>query len=317
MKPRKELYDTYWYLAAERQKIFFKRIAGDKPPYSSDPILQEFKFANAYRASDRVSQFLIKEVIYSHNFSPRDTVFRTIFFRLFNKIETWERIEHKLRDSIAAGNFDVNIYSDIIKDIILSNSPIYGNAFILCANKAFGFNKKYMNHLALLEKIEKESILEKIQHSQSLKEIYEILIKLPLIGEFMAYQLAVDINYSDIFKFSENSFTKAGPGAKRGIKKVFTDKGGMSDEEIIIRMVEIQDVEFSRLNLDFKDLWGRKLHAIDCQGLFCETDKYSRARFPELKVQRSRIKQRFIQSPKKIKFFYPPWWELEGKVKII
>ena len=43
--------------------------------------------------------------------------------------------------------------------------------------------------------------------------------KLPLIGNFMAYQLAIDLNYSDVFNFDENDFTIAGPGALRGIKK--------------------------------------------------------------------------------------------------
>ena len=28
--------------------------------------------------------------------------------------------------------------------------------------------------------------------------------------------------------------------------------------------------------LDFQNLWGRRLQLIDCQNLFCEVDKYSR-----------------------------------------
>lgn len=237
-----------------------------------------------------------------------DKIFRIIFFRLFNKIETWEKIEQSLGTYVCIGNFDVNLCSGILNKVRLSREPIYGNAFILCANKVFGFNEKHMNHLALLKMIIEESIINEILNCKSLKEIYEVLIELPLIGEFMAYQISVDINYSDIFKFSENSFTKAGPGAKRGIRKAFVDKGSLTDEDIIMWMVENQDKEFKRLNLDFRNLWGRKLQAIDCQGLFCELDKYSREHFPELSIQRSRIKQRFNEAPKKIHYFYPPWW---------
>jgi hypothetical protein len=52
VRPSK-VFDTYWRFAAERQEIFFRRIAGAPPPWTADPILREFKFTNAYRASDR------------------------------------------------------------------------------------------------------------------------------------------------------------------------------------------------------------------------------------------------------------------------
>src|SRR4051812_44983673 len=57
------VYDTYWKFAAERQEVFFRRLAGGRGPWTSDPVLNEFKFTNAYRASDRVSQYLIRHVI--------------------------------------------------------------------------------------------------------------------------------------------------------------------------------------------------------------------------------------------------------------
>ncbi len=57
------VYDTYWKFAVERQNIFFKRMLGNADNVTDDTILQEYKFTNAYRASDRVSQYLIKNVI--------------------------------------------------------------------------------------------------------------------------------------------------------------------------------------------------------------------------------------------------------------
>src|SRR3990167_1629488 len=83
------VYDAYWYLAAERQNIFFKRLNDDFGPWTYDPILQKHKFTNAYRASDRVSQYLIKNVIYKGSQEPNEVFFRIILFKLFNKIETW------------------------------------------------------------------------------------------------------------------------------------------------------------------------------------------------------------------------------------
>ena len=58
MKKRNKVYDLYWYFAFERQNIFLKKKNGEKPPWTDDPILQEYKFCNSYRVNDRVSQYL-------------------------------------------------------------------------------------------------------------------------------------------------------------------------------------------------------------------------------------------------------------------
>jgi hypothetical protein len=106
-------------------------------------------------------------------------------------------------------------------------------------------------------------------------------------------------------------FVKAGPGAKDGILKCFKDFGGYSFEDIIHLMVENQEQEFKRLNLDFQNLWGRKLQLIDCQNIFCEVDKYSRVAHPEIigASNRKRIKQKYKrQQNESIEYFFPPKW---------
>ena len=58
------VFDTYWRFAAKRQEVFFKRVKGAKPPWTNDPVIAGYRFTNAYRAADRVSQYLIRHVIY-------------------------------------------------------------------------------------------------------------------------------------------------------------------------------------------------------------------------------------------------------------
>lgn len=316
MKIRQDVYDTYWKTAAERQEIFFKKFRGLPLPYTTDPIYQNFKFCNVYRASDRVSQFLIKNVINSNKFTSEDTLFRIFLFRLLNRIETWLSLEEKLGE-ISLKSFVFEKYSSALEDIRLSE-PIYGNAFILCANKAFGYDKKHQNHLALLDLVfNKKKIVKEILVSKTLKVLFENLRSLPLIGNFMAYQIAVDFNYSDVFSFDENDFTIAGPGAERGIKKCFIDTDGKSSEFIIQYMVENQEKEFRRLGLNFQNLFGRPMHAIDCQGWFCETDKYSRVAFPNLKSNRTKIKSKYLPKERNLELFYPPKWGINNKIKLL
>ena len=56
------------------------------------------------------------------------------------------------------------------------------------------------------------------------------------------------------------------------------------------------------------------MHAIDCQGLFCETDKYCREAVPELASARKRIKARFSVAPEPIHLFFPPKWGINDKL---
>ena len=73
-----EVFDTYWRFAAARQEMYTRRLAGGHEPWTEDPILRDHRFTNVYRAADRVSQFLISEVIYGERTprDPQDVVFR-------------------------------------------------------------------------------------------------------------------------------------------------------------------------------------------------------------------------------------------------
>ncbi len=313
MKKRQEVYDLYWYFAYERQNIFIKKKNGEKPPWTNDKILQEYKFCNSYRVNDRVSQYLLKNVIYNgRDYSKEDMLFRILLFKLFNKESTWELLIKNLKD-IKLKDFDFLKCSEILNDAISKKESIYNDAYISCATKAFGYERKHENHLALLNKIfNVDKSYKKILEAKTMQEAFNILKTYPLIGNFMAYQLVTDINYSDIVNWQESEFTMAGPGAIRGIKKCFIDKGNLSNEDIIRYMYENQNYEFKRLNLDFKKIKDRPLQLIDCQNIFCELDKYCRQAIPSLKSNRKKIKKHYIPKNTKIEYIYPPKWNIKS-----
>lgn len=311
MKKRQEVYDLYWYFACERQNIFWKKLNGEEAPWTDDPILQNYKFCNSYRVNDRVSQYLLKNVIYNgKNYSREDMIFRILLFKLFNKESTWELLLDSF-DDITLSNFSREKYSSVLENAISNDIKIYNDAYISCANKSFGYDRKHDNHLALLEKIffiDKAHL--KIIRSETMEEAFQILKSYPLIGNFMAYQLVTDINYSEVVNWREDEFTVAGPGSLRGIKKCFIDKGNMSNEDIIRYMYEHQEEEFARLHLDFKRIGNRPLQLIDCQNIFCELDKYCREALPELKSNRSKIKKKYVSKTNRIEYMYPPKWKI-------
>jgi hypothetical protein len=312
------VYDSYWRFAAERQRIFYRRILGRQLPWTENPILGVYKFTNAYRASDRVSQFLIKHVIYRDDLPKtcEEIIFRTLLFKLFNKIETWQRLEEAL-GPITFLDYRFERYDAVLTEAMNRGLRVYSAAYIMPpGSSAFGCKAKHQNHLKLLEHMMAQSLPAKLATARSMQEGFELLRAYPTIGDFLAYQFITDVNYSEVTDFSEMDFVIPGPGARDGLRKCFADTGGLSDPELIRLMADRQQEECARLGLEFPSLWGRPLQLIDCQNLFCEVDKYARVAHPEASglTGRTRIKQKFSAQIDPIQFWYPPKWGINERI---
>jgi NTP pyrophosphatase (non-canonical NTP hydrolase) len=311
------VYDTYWRLAAERQNIFFRRLRGFSPPWTRDPLLETYRFTNAYRASDRVSQYLIRNVIYRSDLpsEPSEVIFRILLFKLFNRIETWDLFEKKL-GQVTYAEFSFKRYERVLGKAVASGRRIYSSAYIMPPAKTFGSDRKHYNHLRLIECMMADELPDRLAESKSMEQAFNLLRQYPTIGDFLAYQYVIDINYSTITNFTEMEFVIPGPGAIEGIRKCFADLRDMSHAGIIQLVTERQEAEFQRLGLNFQTLWGRRLQLIDCQNLFCEVAKYARVAHPEATgvSGRTRIKQKFRPNDDPIEYWYPPKWRINEMV---
>ncbi|MBE9214708.1 hypothetical protein IQ247_18885 [Plectonema cf. radiosum LEGE 06105] len=308
------VFDTYWRFAAERQKIFFNKLQNTPMPWTDDSTLSVYKFTNAYRASDRTSQYLIRRVIYRSDLpsSNKEVFFRIMLFKIFNKIETWQLLEEKLGNIIHA-EYSFERYDKVLTEAMESGKRIYSAAYIMpSGGKTLGYTTKHRNHLKLIEKMMCDELPKQLADTPSMQQGFELLLAYPTIGNFLAYQFITDINYSEITNFNEMEFVIPGPGALDGIRKCFADLGGLKETEIIKYMADNQQFEFERLGLEFKSLWGRPLKLIDCQNLFCEVDKYARVNHPEISgiSGRTRIKQKYSANKQSFDCWYPPKWEI-------
>jgi hypothetical protein len=311
------VYDTYWRFAAKRQAIFDQRRWGMPAPWTEDPILRKYKFTNAFRASDRTSQFLIRKVIYEGDAAPAEMCFRVLLFKVFNKIGTWELLEEQLGE-IRYDSFNFENYDKILSAAWSSGRRIYSAAYIMpSGGLSPKYPRKHQMHLRLVETMLREELPVRLAEARSMARAFDLLRGYPTIGSFLAYQFVIDLNYSPLTQFSESEFVVAGPGAKDGIRKCFNDLGGLSEEEIIKFIAERQEREAERLGLKAPTLWGRPLQLIDCQNLFCEVDKYSRIAHPEIvgHTGRTRIKQKFRAGAHPTSYWYPPKWGINSVIE--
>jgi hypothetical protein len=311
------VFDTYWRFAAERQRIYLDRTAGKAGPWTDDDILAEHRFTNCYRAADRVSQYLIRNVTYAGSQSPLDVVFRTLLFKFFNKVETWELLSAEFGD-LSWSTFDIDAYDQVLSDAMSVGTRLYSAAYVM-PSPGLGGTRKHTNHLRLLASMIESGLPQRLEQAPTLATVYDELLSFPSLGPFLAFQYAIDLNYSTVLNFDEMDYVVAGPGARDGLRKCFGDASVGIESELIGWVAHTQDEHLERLGISFDGLWGRKLQLIDCQNLFCETDKYARVAHPEVAGHsgRTRIKQKYSNvRPAPRDVWFPPKWGLNEKIAV-
>ena len=310
------VFSTYWRFAVERQEVYFRRVCGGAQPWSGDPLLRIHKFTNAYRAADRVSQYLIRHVIGDDEMSVEDTFLKVLLFKIFNRIETWELLVENFGE-VSAKSFDVDKFDRLLNQAFARGERLYSAAYIMPSGGRSGFKRKHRMHLHLLKDMLKAGLPQRISKASSMAQAFLMLRACPTLGDFLAYQYVTDLNYSRICHFEETEFVVAGPGAKGGLQKCFSDLGGLSEAGAIRLVADKQNECLGALGLRFPTLWGRPLQLIDCQNLFCEVNKYARVAHPEFpeKAGRTRIKQKLrptgpLPPPK-----FPAKWGLNNRLE--
>lgn len=318
IEPNEDVFKYYFYFAQERMNIFWNKYEG-RYPLTEDDTLEAYKFTNVYRAMDRVSQYLIKNVIYSSDgFTDKDILLRIIVFKIFNKPETWEYLESEV-GTICLENFNLErINTTLTKR--RETGPIFNNAYMMTGTHS-SYNHLDFKHEKWLQMVKDElvgnEVFDRIIDADSLADVFSYLRGCSFIGDFLAYQYAIDMNYSTVINFSEDSFVKAGIGAIRGIKKCFkADSVKKYSNEDIIRFTQDNFDSYQKkfeFN-EFKPLFGRAPTLIDIQNCFCETDKILRVKLPELQVKNKRIKQRYKETPQPLELFFPPKWGINKNI---
>ena len=302
------VFDTYWRFAAARQAIYEARLEGRPGPWTADPILADHRFTNCFRAADRVSQYAIGQVVYRGDQDWTEVFFRTVLFKTFNRISTWELLRSRLGD-VSWSQFQFAHYDKILSEAFEAGQRLYSAAYVV-PPPHLGEVRKHSNHLRLLEVMMAARVPQRMAEAVSMRAAFEVLLDLPSMGNFLAYQHLIDLNYSAALAFDEMDFVVPGPGARDGIRKCFGPASRGIEPEIIRYMADHQDEHFDRLGLRFAGLRGRRLQLIDCQNLFCEVDKYARRAHPDIEgiSGRTQIKQSYRVDPGEITAWFPPKW---------
>ncbi|EKM76221.1 hypothetical protein AGABI1DRAFT_131541 [Agaricus bisporus var. burnettii JB137-S8] len=294
-------FDTFWRFAAERHAVDERRRAGYPRPWTEDTILQKYHFCNTFRVLDKLSQYIITEVIEKGSQEPFEVAFRVVLFNLFTKIETWEMLQEQV-GPLKWETYSRSQYSAVLREAKNCGTTLYTGAFQKPAPKFDVSKEGYINHLILLEVLMDNKIHEICQHAWHMADVFEWLISFPSMGEFATYQLMLNLSYSKLLNFHRNDFVIPGPGASSGLGKMFgrsLHTGNVLvrgfEVEVIRWLAENQTYYFERLGLTPPRLGPKELlmDVADIEHTLCELDKYARLAHSNLKGRRSEIRRGF------------------------
>lgn len=242
----------YYYYMKSRNDIYIKKeILKEDPPWTDDVILRDNSFTCVKRQFDRTTKWLIDNIINNKDISYADRVWRTIIFRLYNKIETAEII----------GLSDLDFWDRITESSeILDNTPRdpFGKAYKIIRLK-YSYRDKYnggwkssvLCHINYLRDIQNGLVPRELDSKSPIDTIRYLEENIRGVGDFIAYQVYCDLCYINEFPMTTNDFVLAGPGCVTGLNMLVNDYNGLSYTQFLFWLRDNIDIIFKNLDPEY------------------------------------------------------------------
>ena len=256
----------------KRWRVFERRSKGLPPPWSEDPILQNYRFCNVRREDDAVTIFIRKNWL-EPNYDCEHLWFASLISRFFNYPEFLKEIGFPVP-------FKPGHLLNKAKAITAEGGKKFNTAYLITTNGARGEKVELLTELVFKPAWARRSEFV-YQQGSPLSHYHEKLMTLNGLKSFLAGQVIADLKYAPQFDAAPDwdSFFAIGPGSKRGVNRVFgKPKKETAPDSEFIEMFRAIRAEAEPL---IEAAGVPHLHAQDVQNCLCEFDKYERVRLKE------------------------------------
>lgn len=250
----------------ERHRIYERKSAGLPKPWTTDPILQNYRFCNVYRELDTQTIWYAKNWRREHP----DAWFAALVFRSVNWHETTEDIGYPLP-------WSKERFLKAIEKRKLHGKKLYSGAYMISTH---GVRQEKHVYLAnSLGNIWSKRASVRPVEGEKLQDFHTRLAGCFDVGSFISGQVIADIKYLPSMQTVSDwhTFATSGPGSRRGMNRVFNRELNKSWNEkawwcaLMELHVEIEHL-VEKNNMPY-------IHAQDLQNCLCEFDKYERVQY--------------------------------------
>lgn len=266
----------YWI--KERENIRrAKEEAGEAPPWSRDWIFQEFRFCNVRRKDDRVSRWLINNVL---QYCPQKdrSLLSFIEWVTLCRFVNWPPSLMQIQDY--ALNLEPIDTSWPAIGRLLDRRHRQGEKTWTGAYMIKGHPKgkgKYIARMLAKGFRKYGEVIVAAAKTNSCADTHLALTMLPECGQFLAGQVVADLTYTRLLKNATDLYTWAplGPGSRRGYNRLMglPLKAWPEEYDFIVQLILWRQRVVDELGVQFADM---TLH--DLQNCLCEVDKYLRVK---------------------------------------
>lgn len=293
--------ERFFAFARERHAIYMRRQRNDVWPWTSDPILQTYKFTNVFRELDRTTVWFRENVRNKLRDTP-DVMLATVVFRWFNRISTGEAIflQKNLREQTA---WEELLASDVKSGICAlrgavraycGKGPYVTGAYMIktptdmdkltgvCDNiekfmtRSAGYNGWDESWTEVADRCCSRS------REITLESVWDWLRQFPFQGPFLAYEVVTDLRHTTLLENAPDisTWACAGPGAKRGLNRLRGRpvRQGLPQDIAVAEMRKL--LQLARVNHRWSRDWPQ-WEMREVEHTLCEFDKYERARLGE------------------------------------
>lgn len=264
------------YFIWEREAIRLARENGYESPWTADVVLDKYKFTNIHRSDDRVSKWVIENVIDPYE-DRSDLWFTLLIVRLINWPPTLAALLENEVIPCSPSEFNAELFEAVLEFLKETRGKVYSGAYMLYPTKMDpGGNKskavaKYIIGDAVLKA---DDIQKTMQDDVTIERFVNVMSRCFGISTFIAGQVAADLTYSTkhlCFASDLFDYAPIGPGSSRGLNYLFNraPNAGWTQEEFNLKLRQI-----FKLILDHLEIDDMTLH--DVQNCMCEYSKYCR-----------------------------------------
>lgn len=265
----------FWYWINERHSIYLRRQTGQPKPWTEDPILQAYKFTNAFRELDRGTVWLRENFLEPHRDADAGLLlFNIAWYRMFNWVGTGHRLGWRTE-------WEPETIKSVLRFAADTHQQVFTNAHIVWSEEGMSKIDAIVDYATAVWK--QRDFLVGVCTGNSLERFFDAMITYRGIGGFIAYEIVSDVRHTRLLDHATDIMTWAnpGPGAIRGLRRLGLPHKPRAQAIDSMRLLLSRSCRSD--NLPIPEEWPHipDLEMRDIEHSLCEFDKYCRVKFGE------------------------------------
>lgn len=275
--------ERFFKFIDERHRIWYRRFILKTPrPWTTDPILQNYKFCNIYRELDRGTQYILEVIKQTEDYPLM--LAKTITYRIVNNLPAIE-----YAGGMPSSVQEIPKFIAKLKEYKSKNGTLWFTAYRVL----FPRLETDRDNFDRLERAMKEiyegcqdngHFIEDAKDLEEPQDFINYLNWYPAVGNFVAYEIYCDLAVAKKIPFTLDDYVNIGPGAINGLKLIYPDILTYTKAELTQLIAVLRDISPTYLPFDYP---GKPLNLRDIEHSLCEFRKYH---YIGLKSRRAKAK---------------------------